>query len=75
MGLLIIDNYDSFTYNLIQLIEKAGYNDYKVVFNDQIPDDYNEMYDRFLITPGPGIPVDVPFTLSGFNKNSIVSAL
>lgn len=55
MKLLIIDNYDSFTYNLVQLVEQAGVSDYIIVRNDELdkvnPDDFN----RILISPGPGI--------------------
>lgn len=55
MKLLIIDNYDSFTYNLIQLVEQAGIVDYIIVKNDELdkvkPNDFN----RVLISPGPGI--------------------
>ncbi len=55
MKLLIIDNYDSFTYNLVQLVEQAGIADYIIVKNDELdkvkPDDFS----RVLISPGPGI--------------------
>ena len=54
--ILVIDNYDSFTYNLVHYIESAG--DFKVdVFrNDEINIDAIDRYDRIMLSPGPGIP-------------------
>ncbi len=54
--LLIIDNYDSFTYNLVQLIEQCGENDFVIVKNDEISLSKAGNFDRFLFSPGPGIP-------------------
>jgi anthranilate synthase component 2 len=54
--LLIIDNYDSFTYNLVQMIEQCGVNDYSIVKNDYISLAEAGNYDRFIFSPGPGIP-------------------
>lgn len=56
--LLIVDNYDSFTYNLVQLIEENCGCEYDIVKNDEI--DFNKivLYDKILITPGPGIPAE-----------------
>jgi anthranilate synthase component 2 len=53
--LLIIDNYDSFTYNLVQLVEQAGVSDYLLVKNDQLLDLKSEAFDKVIISPGPGI--------------------
>lgn len=54
--ILIIDNYDSFTYNLLHYVEE--YNDHKtdVYRNDRISLDDIEAYDGILLSPGPGIP-------------------
>ena len=46
--LLIIDNYDSFTYNLVQMIEQCGVNDYFITKNDEITLTEAENFDRFL---------------------------
>jgi len=54
--LLIIDNYDSFTYNIVQMIEQCRVSDYVVVKNDQISLSEAAGFDRFLFSPGPGIP-------------------
>ncbi len=54
--IIVIDNYDSFVYNLVHLLYKIGVNDIHIVKNDQI--DFNEVdtYDKILLSPGPGIP-------------------
>ena len=60
MKILIIDNYDSFTYNLYHLVEAVMPSDYslKVKRNDET--DINEIknYDKIIISPGPGLPKD-----------------
>jgi para-aminobenzoate synthetase component 2 len=56
--LLVIDNYDSFTYNLVQYLGELGA-DMKVIRNDEVPVDEidNEMHpEKILISPGPGTP-------------------
>ena len=56
MKLLVIDNYDSFTYNLIHLIEKVSSINIDIVKNDQIKLDQINIYDKILLSPGPGLP-------------------
>lgn len=61
--ILIIDNYDSFTYNLVHIV--AEYTDnYKVVRNDAITiEEVKELNpDKILISPGPGRPADAGIT-------------
>lgn len=63
--ILIIDNYDSFTYNLVHII--ADYtDDYKVIRNDDLTvAEVKELNpDRILISPGPGRPADAGITES-----------
>ncbi|MBX2963453.1 MAG: aminodeoxychorismate/anthranilate synthase component II [Cyclobacteriaceae bacterium] len=55
MKVLILDNYDSFTYNLVHIIREAGY-DYDVFRNDKISLEAVDQYDKILLSPGPGIP-------------------
>ena len=59
MKVLLIDNYDSFTYNLLHLLVEAGA-DVDVVRNDQnfLPELARGAYDRVVIGPGPGSPDD-----------------
>ncbi len=60
---LIIDNYDSFTYNLVHLIAVET-DDYKVIRNDAMTVDEIRALnpDKILISPGPGRPVDAGVT-------------
>ena len=60
----MIDNYDSFTYNLYQLIGTM-YEDIKVYRNDAITIEEIEMLDpeALIISPGPGYPADAGITI------------
>ena len=58
MKLLVLDNYDSFTYNLVQLIEKTSDIKYEVHKNDKITLEQVNDFDKILLSPGPGIPVN-----------------
>lgn len=53
--ILIIDNYDSFTYNLRQIVEEFHY-DYAIIKNDEFTSDKINKFSKILISPGPGIP-------------------
>ncbi|MDR1720315.1 MAG: aminodeoxychorismate/anthranilate synthase component II [Dysgonamonadaceae bacterium] len=56
MKILVFDNYDSFTYNLVELIKMLGYDDIEVHRNDKIPLDRIAHFDKIILSPGPGIP-------------------
>ncbi|TDK41522.1 anthranilate synthase component II [Algoriphagus formosus] len=57
MKILVLDNYDSFTYNLVYIIRQLGYGDQMDVFrNDKISLEEVAQYDKILLSPGPGIP-------------------
>ena len=56
--LLIVDNYDSFTYNLVQIVEMHGNWAFDVVKNDRIPLEEVGRYDKILFSPGPGLPAE-----------------
>lgn len=57
MRILVLDNYDSFTFNLVYLVRQLGYSRDTVVFrNDKIDLDGVSDYDKILLSPGPGIP-------------------
>ena len=58
MKLLVLDNYDSFTYNLVHLIEKVSEIPFDVIRNDKISIDAVNAYDKILLSPGPGLPKD-----------------
>ncbi len=57
MKILVFDNYDSFTYNLVHILRELGYSSRMEVYrNDKIALDDVEQYDKILLSPGPGIP-------------------
>jgi anthranilate synthase component 2 len=56
MKILIIDNYDSFTYNLVHMVEKITGNLPTVFRNDEITLEDINIYDMIMLSPGPGIP-------------------
>jgi len=62
MKILIIDNYDSFTYNLVQYIKELGQGEVIVVRNDQISIEEVGQYDTIIISPGPGVPSESGIT-------------
>jgi len=53
--ILVLDNYDSFTYNLVHIIRALGYQP-DIFRNDKIAVDEINHYDKILLSPGPGIP-------------------
>ena len=56
MNLLVIDNYDSFTYNLVHMVEDIT-GEYPAVFrNDEISIEAINAFDLIILSPGPGIP-------------------
>jgi len=54
--ILVFDNYDSFTYNLVHLVEKILHQKVDVYRNDQIHLEKVKEYDKIILSPGPGIP-------------------
>lgn len=62
MKIVIIDNYDSFTYNLAHLVRELGA-DVTVYRNDQFQMEQLEAYDKIILSPGPGIPEEAGLLL------------
>ena len=62
MKVVIIDNYDSFTYNLSHLVKELGA-EVAVVRNDQFRLDEIEAYSKIILSPGPGIPSEAGLLL------------
>jgi len=56
MKILILDNYDSFTYNLVHMVEKITGNFPSVFRNNEITVEEVNYYDMIMLSPGPGIP-------------------
>ncbi len=56
MKIVVIDNYDSFTYNLVHAIKKISGLPVDVIRNDELELSDLEKYDKIVLSPGPGIP-------------------
>ena len=54
--ILLFDNYDSFTYNLVHVIKSLGYENVDVYRNDKIELSQIDHYDKIILSPGPGLP-------------------
>src|SRR5688572_14110563 len=63
MKILVFDNYDSFTYNLVHLVQKITGSKVDVFRNDQIPMEKVKDYDKIILSPGPGIPKEAGMLL------------
>ena len=62
-SILVIDNYDSFTYNLVHAIKKISGQPVDVYRNDEISLEEIEKYDKIVLSPGPGIPEEAGLLL------------
>lgn len=62
MKILLLDNYDSFTFNLVHIVKELGY-EIDVVRNDKIALEAVYAYDKILLSPGPGIPEEAGILL------------
>ncbi len=56
MKILVIDNYDSFTYNLVHYLEELSGSKVTVARNDEITVEEASNFDKILLSPGPGVP-------------------
>ncbi len=63
MSILVFDNYDSFTYNLVHLVEKITHQKVDVFRNDEIALEKVNEYDKIILSPGPGIPEEAGLLL------------
>jgi anthranilate synthase component 2 len=63
MKILVFDNYDSFTYNLVHLVEKITHGKVTVFRNDELPMEKVKEYDKIILSPGPGIPSEAGMLL------------
>lgn len=63
MKILVFDNYDSFTYNLVHLVEKILHQKVDVYRNDALPLESVKEYDKIILSPGPGIPEEAGLLL------------
>lgn len=58
MKILIFDNYDSFTYNLVHMVERITNEKTDVYRNDRISLESISEYDKIILSPGPGLPCE-----------------
>jgi len=63
MKILVFDNYDSFTYNLVHLVEKITDEKVDVYRNDEISLEKVNEYDKIILSPGPGVPSEAGLLL------------
>ena len=68
MKILILDNYDSFTYNIVHALKKLGFEDVDVIRNDKINIEDVNIYDKIILSPGPGIPSEAGILLPLIKK-------
>lgn len=68
MNVLVLDNYDSFTYNLVHILRQLGVG-HEVHRNDHITAEEASRFDRIILSPGPGIPAEAG------NMPQIIAAL
>lgn len=61
--ILVFDNYDSFTYNLVHMVEHILHTRVDVVLNDQCRLEDLTGYDKIILSPGPGIPSEAGMLL------------
>lgn len=58
MKILVLDNYDSFVYNLVHLLHEIEAGTIDIIKNDKIDLEQVVKYDKILLSPGPGVPKD-----------------
>lgn len=69
MKILVLDNYDSFTYNLVHILKELGYGEnLDVIRNDQMTLEEVGKYDKILLSPGPGVPIDAGIMMDLIRK-------
>ena len=56
MKILVVDNYDSFVYNIVHLLYEIGVAEIDIIKNDELDFSTIDGYDKIVLSPGPGIP-------------------
>jgi len=75
MKILVFDNYDSFTYNLVHLVEMILHEKVDVYRNDQISLEKVDEYDKIILSPGPGIPSEAGLLLPLIKKYAATKSM
>ncbi|MBC7912925.1 MAG: aminodeoxychorismate/anthranilate synthase component II [Pyrinomonadaceae bacterium] len=74
MNILVIDNYDSFTFNLVHLLHECGHEP-KVIRNDKFELADVEAYDKIVLSPGPGIPSEAGLLLEVIKRYAATKSI
>jgi anthranilate synthase component 2 len=75
MKILVFDNYDSFTYNLVHVVEKILNQKVDIFRNDKITLDQVNDYDKIILSPGPGIPVEAGLLLPLIQQYAAIKSI
>src|SRR4051812_50132139 len=75
MKILVFDNYDSFTYNLVHLVEKILHQKVEVYRNDELPLEKVKEFDKIILSPGPGIPEEAGLLLTLIKKYAAIKSI
>ena len=75
MKILVIDNYDSFVYNLVCMMHNLVDATIDVIKNDKVDLETLHLYDKILLSPGPGIPINAGKMMEVLEKNKNSSIL
>ena len=75
MKILVFDNYDSFTYNLVHYIEDIANTTVDVYRNDKITLEEIEKYDKILLSPGPGVPHEAGILIDVIKKYAATKSI
>lgn len=73
--ILIFDNYDSFTYNLLHTVQSLGYTEVDVIRNDRITLGEVERYDKIILSPGPGLPEEAGLLLPLIERYAVTKSI
>ena len=75
MRIVVIDNYDSFTYNLVHAIKKISGQTVDVIRNDELELEDLQQYDKIVLSPGPGIPEEAGLLLDIIRRYAPVKSM
>ncbi len=75
MKILVVDNYDSFTYNLVHYLECVTEGSIEVFRNDEIELEEFERFDKIIFSPGPGLPSDAGIMVDAIKRYAPVKSI
>jgi anthranilate synthase component 2 len=73
--ILVFDNYDSFTYNLVHLVQKITDAKVDVIRNDKMDLEDVNVYDKIILSPGPGVPQEAGLLLPLIKKYAATKSI